>query len=298
MVTKQRKRRAIVFAGIAIVAMVMLAASFPSLQLSREWHALPQARQTEEAAPAAPEPAGIEIPADLYAAMLIVSLALMVAVVIVGLVSPKTRKRMIRNLILILGLTAIVFALRSPPETPMPAASATTVAVPFRDATVPTSVPGAASPDFDVAAAQSPWLGWGIAIGVALLIATALVLGAWFVWRATHPPGDVLEAFAEQAQQALDALQAGADPKDTVLRCYLEMSRVLRKQRGIVRNQAMTPREFETSLQQAGLPSEQVRQLTRLFETVRYGGRVPGGDAGRQAIDCLSAIARACRATP
>jgi hypothetical protein len=93
----------------------------------------------------------------------------------------------------------------------------------------------------------------------------------------------------------LDALQTGADVQDTVIRCYLEMSRVLAEQRGLRRAEAATPREFELQLKEAGLPEAQLEQLTRLFEAVRYGAKVAGERQQRQAVDCLAGIVKACQ---
>ena len=48
--------------------------------------------------------------------------------------------------------------------------------------------------------------------------------------------------------------------RNTVMRCYFEMVRVLDEQRGIRRQMDMTPREFEKRLEDTGLPGEHVRQ--------------------------------------
>jgi hypothetical protein len=114
------------------------------------------------------------------------------------------------------------------------------------------------------------------------------------VWRRIHPPESPLERLAREAEQALGALQAGADLRDTVLRCYVEMGRVVREAKGLAREAAMTPREFEHSLGEAGLPQDRVRQLTRLFEDVRYGAKSAGVREEQQAVDCLGAIVEAC----
>ena len=57
----------------------------------------------------------------------------------------------------------------------------------------------------------------------------------------------------------------------------------------------MTTREFEDSLTRAGVPAESVRELTRLFEAVRYGWSSPGPEEGERAIRCLEAIVGSCR---
>jgi Domain of unknown function (DUF4129) len=68
------------------------------------------------------------------------------------------------------------------------------------------------------------------------------------------------------------------------------MNLVLSEQRGIQRQTAMTPREFELYLGQIGLKIEHIRQLTRLFERVRYGAGPPGEREEQEAVACLTAI--------
>jgi hypothetical protein len=141
------------------------------------------------------------------------------------------------------------------------------------------------------------WIAWPATLALAALIAVGFVGAAWYVWRRSHRAERPLEKLAREAQEALVALQAGAELKDTVMRCYLEMSRIVRRHRGIRRAEAMTPREFAAYLAKAGLPEEHVQQLTRLFEAVRYGTRTPSEQEARQAIDCLAAIVEACRSS-
>ena len=104
-----------------------------------------------------------------------------------------------------------------------------------------------------------------------------------------------MEQLAKEAKGALDALKGGAELRDTVMRCYFEMSRVVSEERGIRRERAMTPREFEERLGELGLPERHVVQLTRLFEGVRYGSKETGEREADQAVASLSAIVDACR---
>ena len=53
-----------------------------------------------------------------------------------------------------------------------------------------------------------------------------------------------------------------------------------------------TPREFATHLRKRGMKDEHVDRLTRIFETVRYGGRSGVGFVD-EAIACLESIQRA-----
>jgi Flp pilus assembly protein TadB len=135
-----------------------------------------------------------------------------------------------------------------------------------------------------------------VATVVVALVGAALIAAvARAIWRRRQRPSTSLDQLAEQAQDAIDAIEAGADLKDTVTRCYFEMVQVLREERGIQRQRAMTPREFEARLEEAGIPTAQVRRLTRLFEEVRYGDKSLGDEEERQAVISLTSIVRFCR---
>jgi hypothetical protein len=103
-------------------------------------------------------------------------------------------------------------------------------------------------------------------------------------------PENAMERIALEAQTALDDLRAGGNLKNTILRCYYEMSKVINEQRGIQRDRTMTPREFEVYLESKGIPEEPVRQLTHLFEDVRYGDLAVGEKEEQQARSSLTAI--------
>jgi preprotein translocase subunit SecG len=132
---------------------------------------------------------------------------------------------------------------------------------------------------------------WFVFTASLILIGLLLAL-LWFLWQRAGRRGRVapLQALAQEAEEALADLRAGGNLKDTIMRCYAEMSRVLRERRGIRRKKAMTPREFEQHLQAAGLSDEHVQRLTRLFEAVRYGGKKTGEREEREAQACLEAI--------
>ncbi|HTP10892.1 MAG TPA: DUF4129 domain-containing protein, partial [Anaerolineae bacterium] len=83
----------------------------------------------------------------------------------------------------------------------------------------------------------------------------------------------------------------GGDFKLTIVRCYQEMSRVVREERGLAREAAMTPREFEDYLASQGLPRAALNTLTRLFEQVRYGSLPAAAQEEALALTCLTEIA-------
>jgi hypothetical protein len=146
--------------------------------------------------------------------------------------------------------------------------------------------------------ATSPWLAWAVALGLTAAVVAFLVGAVWLVWTRLPRPSGFLEELAKEAGQAVAALEGGANLNDTIIRCYVEMSRVLRVERNLARESAMTPREFEKRLGEAGLPESSVCRLTRLFEAVRYGAKQTGEQEKQQAISCLTAIVEACRSKP
>jgi hypothetical protein len=127
-----------------------------------------------------------------------------------------------------------------------------------------------------------------VVVGLSL----AVWLGRGLLFKRQVP---TLAKIGAEAERARSALADGGAFEDAVLRAYRQMSRIVADARKLKRSQAMTAREFETYLAQAGLPDRPVQVLTRLFEDVRYGGLVPGAPERQAAIDSLSAIAAACR---
>jgi hypothetical protein len=135
-------------------------------------------------------------------------------------------------------------------------------------------------------AQPSPWL---VAV-VGLLLVALLLAGIWYFWRRGQPAAHPVTALA---QGAIESIHAGGDVQSIVLRCYLEMSEVLSEQSGVTRQRAMTAREFEQHLAEAGVSDAHIRQLTRLFEGARYGAQAPTARDERAAVECLAAIVQA-----
>jgi hypothetical protein len=138
---------------------------------------------------------------------------------------------------------------------------------------------------------------WFVA-GVSLILITLLLLAIWFSWRfiarlKAAEAETPLERLTQEAEQALKSIQAGADLRDTIMRCYFEMNQILKQKRGVQRQQAMTPREFERHLAESGFDNKDIQRLTRLFEHVRYGSKTPEPQAEEEAVACLTAIVQA-----
>ena len=131
-----------------------------------------------------------------------------------------------------------------------------------------------------------------ILVGSVLVVIIIFVMIRFF--RRTPPSDFLIEELAQEAQNAIRALNTGGDLKGTVIRCYSEMTRIVKQQKGIERDTTMTVREFEDHLTNTGLPQEALKTLTRLFEQVRYGGSQAGRLEEQLALSCLTEIVDAC----
>jgi hypothetical protein len=135
---------------------------------------------------------------------------------------------------------------------------------------------------------------------VAILVAAALGVGLlaaslWFFQQRPARDHLSLNPLAEAAQETLASLQAGGDFRTAIIRCYREMNRVVKAERGLARDTAMTPREFETYLVSRGFPHSALETLTRLFEGVRYGNVPPSTTDETMALACLTEIVNTCQ---
>jgi hypothetical protein len=143
---------------------------------------------------------------------------------------------------------------------------------------------------------SSAWLSLVVSLGVALALA-ALIWGLVRWWQRRSKFLELqrpLEDLAHIARASLTDLEAGRAWDDVILESYFRMSQVVEKRRGFFRDGAMTPTEFAVRLEQAGLPGDAVRRLTRLFERVRYGTRASTENEIVEANLCLTAILKYC----
>lgn len=130
-----------------------------------------------------------------------------------------------------------------------------------------------------------------ILLGIALL----WILNRWWekqkeLLSARQPLKDI----ADIARLSLKNIEAGEDSKDVIIQCYSRMSNVVNAKHGLQREYYMTPAEFASRLERAGLPREPVGRLTHLFESVRYGGHVSGTPEVGEAVSCLTSILKYC----
>jgi len=198
------------------------------------------------------------------------------------------RRRVLRALALAAILVAALFLVRPLPLTPSNA--------PGSQAPVH-GVPASSGAGDDVVVPQAPnpktsnALTLLVAVGAAALL-TGLGLATWLwakprLWAHADPA--VLDELALEAGRAADAIRAGDDPRDAVLRCYKEMCRVLARHGAVRESSSLTPREFASLLRARGMVNQHADRLTWIFEEVRYGSR-PSAPLAGQAVACLEAI--------
>ncbi|MCB0211514.1 MAG: DUF4129 domain-containing protein [Anaerolineae bacterium] len=232
---------------------------------------------------------GLTLPGSLLYLLAGVLWALLIISIIAFIISPEVRKetikRVIRYTLIALMLHGIIRLMpplpkaEEPPQTP-PVAG-------LLDDTPPEVLP--APPEFVVNPPQ-----WMIGAVSTALIALLLVI-VWLFWQRffkAKPPTPI-ERLTREAEQTLVDIQAGADLKDTIMRCYRQMSQIISQEQGLDRRQAMTPREFALFLAAGGLDDAHIQRLTRLFERVRYSAQAPTYNEEQEAAACLSAIVQA-----
>jgi hypothetical protein len=228
---------------------------------------------------------GLEMP--FWKVILFVLAIMALLALVMFLLDPELRKRLLLRLIRLAGLAAVCWLLVS--RTLGQQAQENT------EAAAPPAGGGAAFSSGNavyVPPQVAPWLIYGLSFGLALL----LVLVGWWVYRLRRKKAAAapLEALAGIARETLDGLADGRNWEDAIVQCYVRMNRVVSAQRGLVRQLGMTPTEFATRMEQAGLPGEAIRTLTRLFEQVRYGGQASSAEDRNLAVAALSAILRTC----
>ncbi|MFC4988659.1 DUF4129 domain-containing protein [Saliphagus infecundisoli] len=158
------------------------------------------------------------------------------------------------------------------------------------------SVGDPGSGDGDATVDTSPISSVLLAVGAVL----AVFVGALALSRRdTGPPdsagtveaGDGEEeaaAVAGAAGRAAERIEAGdgEDVDNEVYRAWRDMTRLLE----VDRPESSTPGEFADSAVEAGIAREDVSDLTRLFEDVRYGHRETTDVEERRAVETLRRI--------
>lgn len=289
----------LVLLSVAVVSLFLLVVGLPRVELDEGvpfqqiWQFLVEQFATERPLlPYATTPAGGGMLLDVYRTIFIIALVALPFAVILVLIDPDLRKRVLRSMVRVLLIMVLLsLILRNQAE---------------REGVTLEGMEGGGAPPEGLAAEPfttedfaperiSPWVGRSLSLILAVAGAAILVTIIVRVRQSRAASRTELDAFAQQAETALQQIRAGTDLRDAVLRCYAEMSLVVREQRGIRRERSVTAREFTDYLIGASLPRDAVLRLTSLFEKARYSSKPTTGEDEAEAVASLSAIVEACR---
>lgn len=282
------KRNTVLLLLIAGILTLLLAMSLPNLDLSPGQPFSLEQPQSEFAGGDGPSSLGDAF-IRLFQGFLAVAFILTPFAIFYSLLTREGRRRLLFTLILMIVLFMIAEYFQRNPLTLTQPEEQEATSLDSSSLEGQSNVPVAIFPE-DPPSWMTP-----VVIAIISILIVIMVLGVvgWMRQR-MQPPDAALEQLAEAAQTTLGALQQGQDFEVTIIRCYHEMSQVVKAEKGIARQSAMTPREFEEQLVRRGLPQEAVRTLTRLFEQVRYGRLATDTGEEKLALACLTDIVRAC----
>jgi hypothetical protein len=290
---KPNKLQILILLGIAAAAIIILAAGLSGLKLHPGQPLfLLLLEKRPELGQYEPLPGG-EFLLSLVRGLIILLVLLIPVAVVLVIVFPKFRKRLLQRLLSTVLFVVCLYALiRLRPDI----FGTTEEMQTLNQATQSGQMP--LIPTGDLISEPPQWLTPVASLCLALPF-TALLIGiaTRLLSRRERRLKSPLGQLAQEAEEAIEQLRAGSDLRNTVIRCYAEMIRVLTEQRGIKRRESMTTREFEEHLRALDLPNEPVKQLTRLFEDVRYGTLTPDEREEQRAIASLTAIVEACQSS-
>jgi hypothetical protein len=275
---RNKRYLALFFLILAVMGILFLSSGLPGIALGSQWRGssfgLAEEENDGEITDVDISDRLPEIPSSVLQIMLVSTVILVPATLFFSLFSQAGRQAMLdafkRIVSLIIWMVAILyFVRRLRIERTLSRASnvATGINAPPDWITNPTALTA-------------------FVVGVILLALLGSI--GWFMWR--RRKGRKVGLIAREAQLSLDRLQAGHDIRNVIIECYYRMCQVLSEQRRIERAKSMTPREFASRLELAGVGGIEAQRLTRLFEAVRYGAQSYGPIEEREAIECLTAV--------
>lgn len=280
--TQKTKSTVLLFFVIALGALFLLASSLSNLEL-QPGTAFPGGAGSESAvaeAGAAPQLGSYSIPLlrGLFALAFLI-LMIYVPTRMILLVDRKVIVRLVLVMIVILVVVAI-----------LPRVTLTPTGYSINEFTEINPPPVFNYPVMPLG--QPPQtLIWLVLVGIGLGAGFLL-----FKLVERSPATDSLEAeMLQEAEEAVQALNAGSNLRNVIVRCYLQMALILQEKQSVQRSASMTVREFEDQLDALGFPGGAVHQLTHVFEKVRYGNQPAAPQDEAIALDSLNEIIRFCR---
>jgi hypothetical protein len=281
------KRNALLLLCVVCGLILILAMSLPNLVLSSgEPFSLGQP-QPQAAGMSGILPGGDAI-LWFFKGLVALALILFPLYVLYSLLTSQGRKRLIADLIVIVLLFLLTTYLQKLPLVQLTQQQAQT-GIAAQSTNEPSSLP------VSVFVAEPPlWLTPMVILIGSILVVVVIFVGIRFFQRTPNTDFS-LDDLAQEAQNAIESINDGGNLKVTVIHCYREMTRIVKQQKGIERDKAMTVREFESHLVSRGLPQDATKTLTALFEQVRYGGALEGTHEETLALSCLTDIVNACK---
>jgi hypothetical protein len=280
-----------IYAGVALLALVLLASTLNTLQLSAG-DPLPLFQL-------APDVVDPSIPNDMDRIILAVIRVIMILAwigipltVIMLIISKEARKRFLRDMMFILPVMYLLYILGQQKAAEDVAQEVNPRMFDSGPLESMSGDPNAVLPTYQPPA---DWVTGLVTILLAVGIALTIAVVGYIIYRRSQRKVEPLHAIEQEAQAAIDALEAGGDLGEVIMRCYFQMISALKELKNIQRGYDMTPHEFEGYLEARGMPGPPVHQLTQLFEQVRYGGIKPGRADQRAAVSSLEAIVAACK---
>lgn len=284
--------RVLIFAGLALLALTLLASSLNTLSL--------QPGQNFSFEQAKPNVVDESVSDDwlrtlkaILRIILILGWIVLPLYIVLLIVSKEARKKLLRDLAIVAPLLVLLYFYTANMKAQNGQDQGMNIggfATPDLSNSQGTAVP---PPTFT---GPSDWVTTVTTVVIALS-AALIISGILFaIWRRSRlQPVDVLAAVEQQAQDAIASIEAGGDLRGVIMRCYYQMVEAIKEYRGIQRSENMTPHEFLLVLEARGLPAKPIQDLTELFEQVRYGDITPARQEERTAIASLSAIVSACQ---
>jgi len=260
---------------VSLAAAIVLSSSLANLRLGPGDPfpgASSQSSQTETGVVARRLPAGETLP--VFRGILAVSLLVLGALLVTRLASITSLKHLFGLLVAMAAITLLLISL--------PRLSAGGAIELPREAAAP-RVP---STDYETSPLGTPPPSFVWTAGLLVLAGAAFALIVSV--RPRPGPVKVSDGLVAEANRALEEIEAGANATSVIVRCYLQMTSLIQKARGLSRDRGMTVREFEKDLKDLGLPHEPLLRLRSLFEAVRYGDRQMSAGEEQAAVDCLS----------
>ena len=135
--------------------------------------------------------------------------------------------------------------------------------------------------------AETPW--WSYLL---VLVLAALVAGGVVMYRRKKVADDLLKDAAEVFAYTAELLAAGDAIREAIFTCYQDLCGLL-QQRGFLRRDFETVREFEFAIRQAlqGVSEDALTALDNTFEMARYSREEMGAQHQDVALQALNRMA-------